>query len=535
MKKLLILISFLTTFIGNAQVSGWVLSGNSNVSGANNKLGSINSNAISIITNNTERIQFTSNARAIIKVPFYDGSTIASANFTTRVLSDNTGVTTYDWQNRTWYSSGNQAFKIVSPGHYQYAWTPGDKGSISFGPNTGFDSTLLQNTVFGYQCLGSNGEQSPYPKSLTTGQKNSLFGSIVAFHLTSGSYNTLMGAESGEFFEDAFNCAAYGFHAQNGNKHSQQNTAFGAGAMQGQYRVSGGNLVACNTFPVNSTAVGYNALATDTTFDVNDAFGSQSLEMIQSGYSNIAMGQQSLSRITGGHDNTTLGNNAGGIVKGSPVGNTLIGSLAGYGDNTNSYNHNVVIGASAGQSLTTGSDNIIIGYQANATVWGNLNGKLWIDNGNNATPLIYGDLYTQRIGLGTTSPDSKLHIVGQIKIVDTFQGTGKVLTSDANGLGTWQSPGIVPHTVFIPVTTATITVTDNAYNAINPAGTIAALTVNFPNSPSDGDFVEIKFTQIVTTVTYVAGTGGATIKSQVNGTVGGYYKWLFDIATNSWY
>jgi len=46
---------------------------------------------------------------------------------------------------------------------------------------------------------------------------------------------------------------------------------------------------------------------------------------------------------------------------------------------------------------------------------------------------------TGGVGIGTNNPDQKLHVVGSVKIVDGNQGAGKVLTSDANGVGTWQS------------------------------------------------------------------------------------------------
>ena len=47
------------------------------------------------------------------------------------------------------------------------------------------------------------------------------------------------------------------------------------------------------------------------------------------------------------------------------------------------------------------------------------------------------------VGLGTNSPDNKLHIVGKIRIVDGTEGENKVLTSDPNGVANWQSP-LVP-------------------------------------------------------------------------------------------
>ncbi|PRY19908.1 hypothetical protein CLV58_1641, partial [Spirosoma oryzae] len=49
------------------------------------------------------------------------------------------------------------------------------------------------------------------------------------------------------------------------------------------------------------------------------------------------------------------------------------------------------------------------------------------------------------VGIGTTSPGVKLEVnngttAGAIKIVDGTQGANKILTSDANGVGTWQTP-----------------------------------------------------------------------------------------------
>lgn len=53
-----------------------------------------------------------------------------------------------------------------------------------------------------------------------------------------------------------------------------------------------------------------------------------------------------------------------------------------------------------------------------------------------------GTLYVQnRVGIGTTTPGAALEVRGQVKIVDGVQGVGKVLTSDANGVGTWTEPG----------------------------------------------------------------------------------------------
>lgn len=43
------------------------------------------------------------------------------------------------------------------------------------------------------------------------------------------------------------------------------------------------------------------------------------------------------------------------------------------------------------------------------------------------------------VGIGTAAPGAKLEVAGQVKITDGTQGSNKVLTSDANGLASWQA------------------------------------------------------------------------------------------------
>ncbi|MFZ1946130.1 MAG: hypothetical protein WAW06_01125 [bacterium] len=46
------------------------------------------------------------------------------------------------------------------------------------------------------------------------------------------------------------------------------------------------------------------------------------------------------------------------------------------------------------------------------------------------------------VGIGTSSPDTKLEVAGQVKITGGAPGAGKVLSSDAEGLASWQAMDI---------------------------------------------------------------------------------------------
>lgn len=93
-----------------------------------------------------------------------------------------------------------------------------------------------------------------------------------------------------------------------------------------------------------------------------------------------------------GTDNTFIGFNAG-YSNTAGDQNVYVGSGAGYLGT--SGGNNTVIGYQAGYSNVTGSGNVFLGYQAGYNETGS--NKLYIDNSNTTTPLIYGDFDTDEL------------------------------------------------------------------------------------------------------------------------------------------
>jgi hypothetical protein len=143
------------------------------------------------------------------------------------------------------------------------------------------------------------------------------------------------------------------------------------------------------------------------------------------------------------------------------------------------------------------------------------------------------------VGIGTTAPGATLHIAGAsgttLKIVDTNQALGKVLTSDANGVATWQTPatsgtitsvtGTAPvvssggNTPAISMAAATtsvngyLTSTDwTTFN--NKAATASPTFTGVPLAPTAS--VSTNTTQIATTAFVLGQVGTAT--PLINGT-----------------
>ena len=287
--------------------------------------------------------------------------------------------------------------------------------NIAIGTNGLRNNTTGNNNIgFGTNTLRLN----------TTGERNIAIGEGTLSGNTIGSYNVGLGIST--LNSNTVGVANIGLGVNTLSKNINGNSNIGIGNSALFENVSGNYNIAIGHHPLSKAttaghniAIGYGALEENLTGSYNIAAGTYALAKNTSGQHNNAQGLNALVNNVAGNNNTAIGNGAGEWVKGH--NNVHLGSSTFPTSDTSELDNVVVIGNGINASELTassGQDNtIILGYK----------------KGHNRSP---------NVGVGTYKPDAKLHIEANgptaIKIVDTNQGAGKVLTSDANGVGTWK-------------------------------------------------------------------------------------------------
>jgi hypothetical protein len=298
-------------------------------------------------------------------------------------------------------------------------------GNIFLGANAGYSNTSANNNIF----IGTNSGNKN-----TTGQNNVFLGYRSGQANTEGYSNVLLGDSVGISNNSGYRNVFIGHLAGKSNTFGNQNIYIGYQAglnatsasqsvIIGNY--AGKNLTAGQNLFIGDYAGELNQGGTRNTF-VGFFSGGQNV----SGWQNAYFGQFSGNKSTGDF-NTYIGYYAGGENTGG-VENAFLGNRSGL--SSGSASRNVYLGYEAG-AYNTGSDNVFIGHQAGPS--GSSSSRLYIGTG--ANPLIYGHFVDKRVGIETTSPTATLDVNGTIRIRGGSPGVNKVLTSDANGVASWQN------------------------------------------------------------------------------------------------
>jgi len=229
--------------------------------------------------------------------------------------------------------------------------------------NTGIGAgVLLSNTANEQTAVGAGTLFSN-----TTGQENTGCGIFALFTNSTGQFNTAVGANSLLSNVDGSNNSALGEGALHSNIHASGNTAIGESALANNDS-SGSNTAS------NNTAVGNRALETNIDGSGHTAVGFFALQNCIAPpdfAGNTAIGSEALFSDTTGNFNTALG---GSALKANASGssNTAIGTGALL---FSTGNGNTALGANAGNDVATANNVICIGNSG-----ADVSGTTWISN-----------------------------------------------------------------------------------------------------------------------------------------------------------
>ena len=173
------------------------------------------------------------------------------------------------------------------------------------------------------------------------------------------------------------------------------------------------------TNSTHNTYIGYSSGANSANGGDNTYIGTSSGQN-QNGSCNTFVGASSGGNGTGtGSYNTCMGYLSGAYTT-TGSSNLMLGDRAGYKIKTGS--NNVSLGYRAGYNNEAGAGNVLIGYEAGFNELGS--NKLYIDNSNVATPLVYGDFSADALTVNGTFSANGTYM----KMV-TNPGTGTIPTN----------------------------------------------------------------------------------------------------------
>ena len=167
-----------------------------------------------------------------------------------------------------------------------------------------------------------------------------------------------------------------------------------------------------------NTALGYETMKNITTGGGNTAVGNVALKANTNGGQNTAIGNSALV-------NNSLGNYNVAIGVSSSFSNTIGSGNTSLGHTANQFNqegsNNTIIGYQAGKGTSghTKSGNVFLGYQAGISETGD--NKLYIENSNSPTPLIWGDFSTDSAVI-----NGNFHVTGNITTDGASLGITKI-------------------------------------------------------------------------------------------------------------
>lgn len=300
----------------------------------------------------------------------------------------------------------------------QFLSTDGSGGlswSGAAGDNLG-NHTATQNLVPTTSNTYDLGSSSLYWQDIY--MSSNLYHNGTLYMRSPVNSGTFLGANAGQNVSGAYN-TFFGYNAGDATTSGSNNLALGAFALTtnttGIHNIAVGDYALFNTTGFQNIGIGVNALYSNqgdaSNGNDNVAIGYNTMYSNTTGDNNTAVGREAL-YSTIGDNNVAIGRQAGYLVSSASNNNVFVGYQAGSGAASHSISGSVFLGYQAGYSETNSN-------------------RLYIDNSNTATPLIWGDFasnyvnFNGSVGIGTTTPASRLNIyatdnTGDITLEDTY-------------------------------------------------------------------------------------------------------------------
>lgn len=329
------------------------------------------------------------------------------------------------------------------------------------------DTTGVQSVAVGVSAMRFAGNSG---FNTAVGNNSlSLAGQGVVNNGLFGNFNTALGYNSAKGIRSGFGNVVIGNEALSADSNSTANVVIGNGAMSG-LNSGGTQNIAIGYFAMadakgnRKTAIGVSALNNDTSAIGNTAVGYLALSSNRRGVNNVAMGVYALQNNISGSRNTAIGDSALRVQSFSVgnatnhfTNNTAIGYKALLNNQPTLITDgldNTALGSLAGQSNTTGTGNTFLGSasntspgtltnataigfqsqttQSNSMVLGSING-------------INGATSSVNVGVGTNTPDARLHIVRNGASGGTYQAeSGLILENSSIFTMQFSTPNGVP-------------------------------------------------------------------------------------------
>ena len=294
--------------------------------------------------------------------------------------------------------------------------------NILVGRSAGFAITTAFNNIFMGTCAGAN-------TGIAT--ENTFIGSCAGLCNTDGNRNVFIGHQAGKCSTTGVVNVAIGNCA--GCAYTNNNTNTSVGSYAGMKLCSGSG----------NTLLGAEAGICINTGGCNSVVGRNAGKFIISGSWNNVFGHFAGCKLSSGSYNLLMGNCAGYCLTGHH--NVMMGHSAGFNRSGNKYCRNVLIGASAGSSagtLAVGNMDVLIGWNAGCNYTGSCSIGIGhsvclpIADGQNQLAIgHYEDRWIVgtcdfNVGIGITTPTSKLHVGGDAVVVGVVTATDFDATSD---------------------------------------------------------------------------------------------------------